>query len=66
MRKIKELVRKHKKTSSADKEYILYTYRLDDGSEVDTLQEFEVGERVEVWLDEKWDKAKLKKKGKKR
>ena len=62
MRKIKELVRKHKKTSSADKEYILYTYRLDDGSEVDTLQEFEIGEECTVWFDDKYNKSKLRKK----
>ena len=62
MRKIKELVRKQAKTSSADKEYILYTYRLDDGSEVDTLQEFEIGEDFTVWFDDKYNKSKLRKK----
>ena len=62
MRKITRLVRKQAKTSSADKEYTLYTYRLDDGSEVDTLQEFEVGEEVSVWFDDKYNKSKLRKK----
>ena len=43
--------------------YILYTYLLDDGSLVDSLQEFEPDEPVSVWYDEKWNKAKLKKRG---
>ena len=61
-RTIHKVVRKRKLTSKEGKEYTLYTYMLDDGSEVDAMRPYYVGEKVEVWFDHKWNKAKLKKK----
>lgn len=45
-------------------EYVLYTYEVIDDignkETVDTLQEYEKGQRVEVWFDPKWNKTKMR------
>lgn len=45
-------------------EYILYTYEVIDElgnkENVDTLQEYERGDRVEVYFDAKYNKAKMR------
>lgn len=63
MRTITKLVVKKELTSKNGDNYILYSYQLDDGSVVDTLQECELGEQVMVWYDDKWHKPKIKKRG---
>lgn len=60
MRHISQLKRKLNKLSAKQEPYTLYTYILDDGSEVDSLQEYPIGQRVEVWYDEEWNKSKLR------
>jgi len=46
-------------------EYILYTYEVIDDlgnkENIDTLQEFEKGDRVETWFDEQYNKPKMRK-----
>lgn len=46
------------------KEYDLYTYEIVDDlgniEEVDSLQHFEEGDRVEVWFDAKYNKPKMR------
>jgi hypothetical protein len=50
---------------SAKGEYILYTYEVIDDlgnkENIDTLQEFEKGDRVETWFDEQYNKPKMRK-----
>lgn len=40
--------------------YHLYHYRLDDGSEVTSLEKFNVGDRVEHWFDHGWGIPKIR------
>jgi hypothetical protein len=46
-------------------EYILYTYEVIDDlgnkENIDTLQEFNKGDRVETWFDAKYNKPKMRK-----
>lgn len=56
-----EILSKVKRESAEGKDYTLTTVLLNDGMEVDTVQEIEVGDQVQVWFDDKWNKAKLKK-----
>lgn len=48
---------------SAKGEYKLFTYSVEDElgnlDKIDTLQEFEKGEKVRVWFDAKYNKQKL-------
>lgn len=62
MRTIVEVLRAVNKKSAAEKDYILYTYLLDDGDKIDSLQKFAVGEEVTTWFDPIYNKAKLRKK----
>lgn len=57
-----KVIRQVNKKSAAEKDYILYTYLLDDGDRIDSLQKFEVGEQVTTWFDPIYNKAKLRKK----
>lgn len=44
--------------------YYLNTYKVEDElgniEEIDTLQEFEPGDRVETWFDAKYNKVKMR------
>lgn len=60
MRVIMSLQWKIKKESKAGKEYDLYCYLLDDGMEVESLQPYDAGQKVVVWFDDQWNKAKIK------
>jgi hypothetical protein len=60
MRTVIELIGEQPRISKDKKSYTLYLYRLDDGSEVESVQEFEIGEKVTVWYDDKYDKTKLR------
>lgn len=62
MRTVVAISRKVNRKSKDGKSYTLYTYILDDGEEIDSLQEFEIGEQVTTWYDEKYHKAKMRKK----
>lgn len=56
-----DILSKVTKESKEGKEYTLTTVLLNDGMEVDTVQEIKIGDDVQIWYDEKWDKVKLKK-----
>lgn len=50
---------KQKLKSTKGKDYVLTTLLLDDGTEVDTIKDFGVGDRVRViWskLSDEWDR----------
>lgn len=49
-----------KRKSKSDKDYDLYCYLLDDGTEVESVTKYDVGTPVTVWYDEQWDKLKIK------
>ncbi len=59
-RYVKKQLRGESKTSYKGKAYIVYHYRLDDGSEVTSLQKFREGDRVEVWFDDAWGIPKMR------
>lgn len=61
MKTVIKILSKVKRESAEGKEYTLTTVLLNDGMEVDTVQEIKVGDQVQVWFDDKWNKAKLKK-----
>lgn len=63
MRKIESIHTQQMKVSKDGSNYILYNYLLDDGSYVDSLQEYEPGDYVEVWYDDKWNKPKIRQRG---
>lgn len=60
MRTVMALQWKISKKSKDNKDYDLYCYLLDDGSEVETLREYKQGQKVVVWYDDVWHKAKMK------
>jgi hypothetical protein len=60
MRKVTRQTRAEKKTSSKGKTYILFTYELDDGQLVTSLQKFKAGDRVETWFDDAWGIPKMR------
>lgn len=62
MRTVVAVQRAIKKTSKDGKKYILFTYLLDDGEEIDSLQTFKIGEQVTTWFDPIYNKAKMRKK----
>lgn len=47
-----------------DGAYYLHTYKVEDDlgniEEIDTLQEFKPGDRVETWFDGKYNKPKMR------
>ena len=49
MKLVAKLVRKQKRTGNGV--YYIYTYQLSDGLTVNTLREYKIGDRVEVWFD---------------
>lgn len=63
MRTIKSLKMRQNKFTGT-KEYTLYTYTVVDElgnlEDVDSLQEFELGTRVECWFDAKYNKVKMR------
>lgn len=61
MKTVIEILSRVKRESAEGKEYTLTTVLLNDGMEVDTVQEIEVGDQVQVWFDDQWNKAKLRK-----
>jgi len=61
MKTVIEILSKVKRESKEGKEYTLTTVLLNDGMEVDTVQEIEVGDQVQIWYDDEWNKTKLKK-----
>ena len=60
MRRIMAIKYHIRRKSKEDKEYDLYCYLLDDGTEVESVTKYEVNTPVTVWYDDKWDKLKLK------
>lgn len=63
MRIIKRLkMTQHKFTGT--KEYDLYVYEVEDDlgnlEDIDSLQKFKVGDRVEVWFDTQYNKPKMR------
>jgi hypothetical protein len=60
MRTVIELIGEQQRLSRDKKPYTLYLYRLDSGEEVESVQEFTIGERVTVWFDEQYNKSKLR------
>ena len=60
MRRVVKQTRAEKKTSAKGKSYILYSYELDDGSIVTSLQVFKPNDRVEAWFDEGWGIPKMR------
>ena len=63
MRRIKRLRMKQEKFTGT-KEYTLYTYVVEDElgnvDDVDSLQVFEIGDRVELWFDSRYNKTKMR------
>jgi len=62
MRRIKSIIWHQEKVSAKDQIYQLYCYQLDDGEEVESTEEFKVGEEVTTWFDDQWNKSKLRRK----
>ena len=60
MRKVIRQTRAEQKVSSKDKKYIVFSYELDDGSVVTSLQKFKPGDRVETWFDNAWGIPKMR------
>lgn len=50
---------KQKLKSTKGKDYVLTTLLLDDGTEVDTVEDIGVGDKVHAWFDESYDKIKV-------
>lgn len=54
----------HQRRFTGTKEYDLYTYEVVDDlgntEDIDSLQEFEPGTRVECWFDSKYNKVKMR------
>ena len=50
---------KQKLKSTKGKDYVLTTLLLDDGTEVDTVEDIGVGDKVHAWFDEEWQKIKV-------
>lgn len=60
MRKIADIIRTQNKTSAKGIPYTLYTYLMDDGSSVDSLKKYDIGQETEIWFDEKYNKSKIR------
>jgi len=58
MKLVAKLVRKQKRTGNGV--YYIYTYQLSDGLTVNTLREYKIGDRVEVWFDNGWNVPKIR------
>ncbi len=56
---VTKILYKQKLKSKEDKDYVLTTLLLDDGTEVDTVEDIGVGDKVHAWFDEEWNKIKV-------
>lgn len=56
---VTKILYKQKKQSTKGKDYVLTTLLLDDGTEVDTVEDIGVGDKVHAWFDEEWQKIKV-------
>lgn len=56
---VTKILYKQKLKSKEDKDYVLTTLLLDDGTEVDTTEDIGVGDKVHAWYDEPWGKIKV-------
>ena len=57
---VKAILNRRDMISKAQKPYVLYRIQLTDGTEVNTVTEFAVGDEVQAWYDEKYDTIKVK------
>jgi hypothetical protein len=60
MKAVIDIIQQQEKFSVKGKKYTLTKVLLSDGMEVDTVQDIEIGDEVQVWFDDIWGKAKLK------
>ena len=56
---VTQILYKQKLKSTNGKDYVLTTLLLDDGTEVDTVEDIGVGDKVHAWFDEEWQKIKV-------
>lgn len=56
---VTKILYKQKLKSKEDKDYVLTTLLLDDGTEVDTTEDIGVGDKVHASYDEPWGKIKV-------
>lgn len=60
MKTVIDIIQQEERVSASGKKYTLTKVLLNDGMEVDTVQDIEIGDEVQVWYDHAWDKVKLK------
>lgn len=56
MRLVSRVIRTDKKAKPDGSEYVIYTYQLDDGHILTSLNKLEVGQRVEHFWSKKLDR----------
>ena len=56
---VTKVLYKQKLRSTKGEDYVLTTLLLDDGTEVDTVEDIGVGDKVHAWFDEEWQKIKV-------